>query len=146
MAIIDDCLGQDVSEEGELETSCRHDESGFYWIDEEHDGKIWLTTLLIDKYNLNINDLFSKTEHLEEKLEDWGKGEDYDLEVASLEDYSHYIYIQYCTHVTGKKEDFDNIENWIEETTHGSLHSNELLAWLNNFPVQILSEPGVTIS
>ena len=120
-------------------------ESGFYWIDEEHDGKIWVTSDMVKKYSLDTSDLFTKDEYLEEQLLDWGEGEDYEAEVNSLGEASHYIYIQYCTHMTLLKQDRDDSEKWIEDTIHGSIYSEEFLSWLNHFPIEILSEPGIAI-
>ena len=119
-------------------------ESGFYWIDEEHDDKIWVTPEMVKGYSLDLKNLFTKEEHLEEKLWDWGEGEDYDGEVNRLCEFSHYIYMQFCTHVTMSKEDRDNPEKWTEETIHGNIYSEEFLAWLNDCPLELLRKSDLT--
>jgi len=131
--------------EQDVDESCKEYESGCYWIDPEHYFKIWLTPQLVEKYKDRIDDLVPKEEELEERLDEWGPGEDYDELVKDLAKYSHYIFIEPCTHFTVKREDYDKTDKWIDNTVHGAINSNELLAWINGFPEELLNEPGVIV-
>ena len=111
-------------------------ESGYYWHDLNHSGLIYVSQKMVDKYNLNetpLDDAWRK-----EYLFVYGDDED-GIEGADelQKKYVQEIYIQHATHLTKTKD--INSED-ISPTPHGETHSDEFVAWWNDFPVELLKE------
>ena len=103
----------------------------YYWYDEEHFGRIWLTKKMVDKYNLG--------EGLVETLEKAYVGDEKELEDARETYGGHYTHEIYLLHCSGVSTD-NRYENTIDDKTHGDIRSEEFVAWWNDFPIELLKE------
>ena len=108
-----------------------HFEDGlYYWYDLNHTGLIWITEEMVKKYNLiNVEKLeeFYDEDDLEEMREDF------------TGNFTHLIHIHHCVGVSKGNTDED-YRKCVEDTPHGKVYEKEFVAWLNDFPTELLKE------
>jgi hypothetical protein len=143
---------KDFSKEDELldwntDEGFRQFESGFYSCDENHSGRLLVTQAMVDKWDLH---------------EKWGCVEPLEVDCGLLDgmddeekeefwsylphrNYVGEIYIQHATHYAKTKEGLNDWKEWVDDTPHGDIYSNEFVAWWNDFPIELLNEPETEV-
>ena len=103
----------------------------WYWIDEEHQGHILISEVVVKKYNLS--DCPSLMELEDDEYEDW-----FEEEAAVYQKkYPYEIYINHCSGITPIGGSPDDIK---ETTPHGDAYSEEFISWWCGFPIELLKE------
>ena len=109
-------------------------ESGFYWNDAQHSGLLFISSRLVDKYQLRM----IPDDNIECWIDDCGLNAS-DRE-ESLERYTYAIYIHHAEAFSITKDGLDFSSGAYTRTPHGECYSLEFVAWFNGFTVELLKE------
>ena len=109
-------------------------ESGFYWNDSQHSGLLFVSSGLVDKYQLRM----IPDDNIECWIDDCGLNAS-DRE-ESLERYAYAIYIHHAEAFSITKDGLDFSSGAYTRTPHGECYSLEFVAWFNGFAVELLKE------
>ena len=109
-------------------------ESGFYWNDNQHSGLIFVSSRLIDKYQLRTTP--------DQNIELWLNDCDFqDKEVTDcLCKYNYAIYLHQAEAFSITKDGLDFSTGTYTKTPHGECYSLEFVSWFNGFPPGLLQE------
>ena len=104
----------------------------YYWEDENHFGKFFLTEAMVEKHNLK-----GIAVRLEDDLDDWdGTGWSEEIENNG---FTHLLTIDHCAGVSkGNTED-----DWMtckQDTPHGQVWSKEFVSWWCEVPMAFFDD------
>ena len=100
--------------------------SGYYWLDKRRIGRIVVSQRMVHKYNLSakfIGDFFDKNIF------------EVDFKHEYIARFSHIIQLNHSYGYSQSKG-----SRATTQTPHGKCFSKEFVAWLNNFPLDLLYE------
>ena len=113
------------------DSAFRESGGGYYWIDDDHYGEIFVSQYIVDKYKLGddvIDPIEEWFEDEEDAAEEWEE---------KLSGFSHYIITTGCIGFTSTRDDTESPN---PQTPRGKIDSDEFKSWWNNFPIELLSE------
>ena len=109
-------------------------ESGFYWNDNQHSGLLFVSSKMVDKYQLSL----TPEDNIEHWIESCGLSARERKECLAKYSYAVYVYHAEAFSITKNGLDFSS--GTYTKTPHGECYSQAFVAWFNGFDVELFSE------
>lgn len=113
-----------------IEDNYKHYNSGYYWDDENHSGRLLVSQQIVDKYKLDsrvepVNELFDQ----------------YDWSDEDRDEYSNFSYYIFISHSIGWTKTLEEGYSKSDcETPYGETGSEGFVMWWNRLPIELLNE------